>query len=80
MPLLNPIKLPYDHNHDCPQRISCKVLESLTLYKWIRDAFMMADKNNDEKLDFEEVTKLLKQLNADMDKKHIQNLFDVSIS
>ena len=44
--------------------------------KWIRDAFMMADKNNDEKLDFEEVTKLLKQLNADMDKKHIQNLFD----
>ena len=41
---------------------------------------MMADKNNDEKLDFEEVTKLLKQLNADMDKKHIKTLFDVSMS
>ncbi|XP_076116421.1 1-phosphatidylinositol 4,5-bisphosphate phosphodiesterase delta-1-like isoform X3 [Mytilus galloprovincialis] len=44
--------------------------------KWIRDAFMMADKNNDERLDFEEVLKLLKQLNADMDKKYVHELFD----
>ncbi|VDI58332.1 Hypothetical predicted protein [Mytilus galloprovincialis] len=36
----------------------------------------MADKNNDERLDFEEVLKLLKQLNADMDKKYVHELFD----
>lgn len=39
---------------------------------------MMADKNNDERLDFDEICKLLKQLNADMDKKYIKQLFDVS--
>ena len=50
---------------------------TLTLVRWIRDAFMMADKNNDQRLDFDEITKLLKQLNADMDKKYIKTLFDV---
>lgn len=39
----------------------------------------MADKNNDGGLDFEEILKLLKQLNADMDKKYVQTLFDVNI-
>ena len=39
----------------------------------------MADKNNDGSLDFEEVMKLLKQLNADMDKKYVKDLFDVRI-
>lgn len=44
--------------------------------RWIKDAFNMADKNNDGSLDFEEVMKLLKQLNADMDKKYVKALFD----
>ncbi|XP_061182848.1 1-phosphatidylinositol 4,5-bisphosphate phosphodiesterase eta-1-like isoform X2 [Saccostrea echinata] len=44
--------------------------------RWIKEAFRMADKNNDGSLDFEEILKLLKQLNADMDKKYVQTLFD----
>lgn len=40
----------------------------------------MADKNNDGSLDFEEILKLLKQLNADMDKKYVQELFNVCCS
>ncbi|XP_060086322.1 1-phosphatidylinositol 4,5-bisphosphate phosphodiesterase eta-2-like [Ylistrum balloti] len=44
--------------------------------RWIKDAFNMADKNNDGSLDFDEVMKLLKQLNADMDKKYVKALFD----
>ncbi|XP_055996618.1 1-phosphatidylinositol 4,5-bisphosphate phosphodiesterase eta-2-like isoform X3 [Ostrea edulis] len=44
--------------------------------RWIKEAFQMADKNNDGGLDFEEILKLLKQLNADMDKKYVQTLFD----
>lgn len=39
----------------------------------------MADKNNDRSLDFEEILKLLKQLNADMDKKYVLELFNVRI-
>lgn len=39
----------------------------------------MADKNNDGALDFEEVCKLLKQLNADLDKKYVQDLFSVCV-
>lgn len=44
--------------------------------RWIREAFQMADKNNDRSLDFEEILKLLKQLNADMDKKYVLELFN----
>ncbi|XP_078332156.1 1-phosphatidylinositol 4,5-bisphosphate phosphodiesterase delta-1-like [Crassostrea virginica] len=44
--------------------------------RWIKEAFQMADKNNDGSLDFEEILKLLKQLNADMDKKYVQELFN----
>lgn len=39
----------------------------------------MADKNNDRSLDFEEILKLLKQLNADMDKKYVLDLFNVRV-
>lgn len=49
------------------------------MFTWIREAFQMADKNNDRSLDFEEILKLLKQLNADMDKKYVLDLFNVSV-
>ncbi|KAJ8313208.1 hypothetical protein KUTeg_009241 [Tegillarca granosa] len=44
--------------------------------RWVREAFNMADKNNDGSLDFEEIMKLLKQLNADLDRKYVQQMFD----
>lgn len=49
------------------------------MFTWIREAFQMADKNNDRSLDFEEILKLLKQLNADMDKKYVLDLFNVRV-
>lgn len=39
----------------------------------------MVDKNNDRSLDFEEIFKLLKQLNVDMDKKYVLEFFNVRI-
>ncbi|KAL5006357.1 hypothetical protein ScPMuIL_015163 [Solemya velum] len=39
-------------------------------------AFNMADKNGNGSLDFEEVMRLLKRLNADMDRKYVKQLFD----
>ena len=38
----------------------------------------MADKNGDGSLDFDEVLKLLKTLNADVKKKYAREMFDVS--
>lgn len=40
----------------------------------------MADKNGDGNLDFEEVLKLLKVLNANVKKKYAKEMFDVSIN
>lgn len=44
----------------------------------IRDAFNMADKNGDGSLDFDEVMKLLKTLNADIKKKYAKEMFDAA--
>ncbi|KAK3697824.1 hypothetical protein RRG08_009035 [Elysia crispata] len=44
----------------------------------IRDAFNMADKNGDGSLDFDEVLKLLKTLNADVKKKYAREMFDAA--
>ena len=38
----------------------------------------MADKNKDLRLDFDEVMKLLKTLNADMNKAYVREMFNVS--
>ncbi|RUS76976.1 hypothetical protein EGW08_015263, partial [Elysia chlorotica] len=51
---------------------------SLTLRTNIRDAFNMADKNGDGGLDFDEVLKLLKTLNADVKKKYAREMFDAA--
>lgn len=45
---------------------------------WIRQAFEVADKNKDHRLDFEEVMKLLKTLNADMDKTYVKEMFNAA--
>ncbi|GAB1601626.1 1-phosphatidylinositol 4,5-bisphosphate phosphodiesterase delta-1-like isoform X3 [Argonauta hians] len=44
--------------------------------RWIRDAFLSADKNEDGEVDFDELVKLLKALNARMKKKYIQQIFN----
>lgn len=44
--------------------------------RWIKDAFMTADKNEDGEIDFEECVKLLKKLNACMKKKYVLQLFN----
>ena len=51
---------------------------SLTGIRWIRQAFEVADKNKDLRLDFDEVMKLLKTLNADMNKAYVREMFNVS--
>jgi len=50
----------------------------MSYYSWIREAFDRADKNSDGELDFEEVMKLLKGLNSDMDRRYVKELFNVS--
>ena len=49
------------------------------MFTSVREAFNMADKNGDGHLDFDEVCKLLKALNADIKKKYAREMFDVSI-
>ncbi|XP_029644259.1 1-phosphatidylinositol 4,5-bisphosphate phosphodiesterase delta-1 isoform X2 [Octopus sinensis] len=44
--------------------------------RWIRDAFLSADKNSDGEVDFDELVKLLKSLNARMKKKYILQIFN----
>lgn len=44
--------------------------------RWIKDAFMTADKNEDGEIDFDECVKLLKKLNAGMKKKYIKQIFN----
>ncbi|XP_046367944.1 1-phosphatidylinositol 4,5-bisphosphate phosphodiesterase eta-2-like isoform X2 [Haliotis rufescens] len=44
--------------------------------RWVREAFNMADRNGDGALDFDEVMKLLKQLNADLKKDYVKQMFD----
>uniref|UniRef100_A0A0L8I8M9 Phosphoinositide phospholipase C n=1 Tax=Octopus bimaculoides TaxID=37653 RepID=A0A0L8I8M9_OCTBM len=44
--------------------------------RWIRDAFLSADKNSDGEVDFDELVKLLKTLNARMKKKYILQIFN----
>ena len=39
----------------------------------------MADKNGDNALDMDEIMKLLKTLNADIKRKYVQELFEVSL-
>jgi len=39
----------------------------------------MADTNMDERLDFEEIVKLLETLNADMDRGYVHELFKVCL-
>ncbi|BFZ04244.1 hypothetical protein BsWGS_07283 [Bradybaena similaris] len=46
--------------------------------RYIREAFNMADKNGDGNLDFEEVLKLLKVLNANVKKKYAKEMFDAA--
>ncbi|XP_070570895.1 1-phosphatidylinositol 4,5-bisphosphate phosphodiesterase delta-4-like isoform X2 [Ptychodera flava] len=43
--------------------------------KWIREFFQKADRNNDGCIDFEEVCKLLKQMNLKIDKRHVRKCF-----
>ncbi|XP_060600026.1 1-phosphatidylinositol 4,5-bisphosphate phosphodiesterase eta-2-like isoform X4 [Ruditapes philippinarum] len=45
---------------------------------WICEAFDRADKNADERLDFEEVMTLLKSLNADMDRGYVREMFNAA--
>ncbi|XP_052232765.1 1-phosphatidylinositol 4,5-bisphosphate phosphodiesterase delta-1-like isoform X2 [Dreissena polymorpha] len=45
---------------------------------WICEAFDRADKNSDNSLDFEEVMKLLKSLNADMDSSYVKEMFNAA--
>ena len=52
--------------------------KSLIYISWIRQAFEQADRNKDMRLDFEEVMKLLKTLNADMDRMYVKEMFNVS--
>jgi len=51
---------------------------SAVYFSWILEAFDRADKNADNGLDFEEVMKLLKSLNADMDRTYVKEMFNVS--
>jgi len=51
---------------------------STVYFSWILEAFDRADKNADNGLDFEEVMKLLKSLNADMDRTYVKEMFNVS--
>ncbi|XP_052801173.1 1-phosphatidylinositol 4,5-bisphosphate phosphodiesterase delta-4-like isoform X2 [Mya arenaria] len=45
---------------------------------WILEAFDRADKNADNGLDLEEVMKLLKSLNADMDRTYVREMFNAA--
>ncbi|XP_053383997.1 1-phosphatidylinositol 4,5-bisphosphate phosphodiesterase eta-2-like isoform X2 [Mercenaria mercenaria] len=45
---------------------------------WICEAFDRADKNSDNRLDFEEVMTLLKGLNADMDRGYVREMFNAA--
>lgn len=45
---------------------------------WIRQAFEQADRNKDLRLDFDEVMKLLKTLNADMDRSYVKEMFNTA--
>ncbi|KAL4224544.1 phosphatidylinositol phospholipase C [Mactra antiquata] len=45
---------------------------------WIREAFDRADKNSDNRLDFDEVMRLLKGLNSDMDRNYVREMFNAA--
>ena len=47
-------------------------------YRWLKDQFKEADKDNNGSLNFDECCTLLKQLNIKMDKSHAKKLFNVS--
>lgn len=56
------------------------VQHSLTQTRQVRDVFNLADKNGDNALDMDEIMKLLKTLNADIKRKYVQEMFEVSSS
>ncbi|XP_062862701.1 1-phosphatidylinositol 4,5-bisphosphate phosphodiesterase delta-4 [Trichomycterus rosablanca] len=57
--------------------------ESEKLDQWISDLFMTADRNNDGRISFKEVQRLLKIMNIEMNEQHASDLFtkaDVSMT
>uniref|UniRef100_A0ABM0M3I5 Phosphoinositide phospholipase C n=1 Tax=Saccoglossus kowalevskii TaxID=10224 RepID=A0ABM0M3I5_SACKO len=51
------------------------LLSLIILCTWIRDFFQKADRNGDGSLDFEEICKLLKDMNLKVDKRHVRRIF-----
>ena len=70
-----------DHPDNFTRPVQYKTVQSLsfTVDTRVRDAFNMADKNGDNALDMDEIMKLLKTLNADIKRKYVQELFEVSL-
>ncbi|XP_061548740.1 1-phosphatidylinositol 4,5-bisphosphate phosphodiesterase delta-4 [Phycodurus eques] len=52
--------------------------EKQRLDQWVQDWFHKADKNNDGKMNFKEVRKLLKMMNVDMNEEHALHLFTMA--
>ncbi|KAM3607652.1 uncharacterized protein V6R79_011356 [Siganus canaliculatus] len=52
--------------------------EKERLDQWVCDWFQKADKNNDGKMNFKEVRKLLKMMNVEMNEEHALHLFTMA--
>ncbi|XP_072541725.1 1-phosphatidylinositol 4,5-bisphosphate phosphodiesterase delta-4 [Salminus brasiliensis] len=52
--------------------------ESQKLDQWVSDLFLKADKNNDGRISYKEVRRLLKLLNMDMNEDHASSLFKMA--
>lgn len=55
------------------------MLFPLTLQTWIRGYLRRADQNQDGKMSYEEVKRLLQMINIDLSEQYARSLFKVSI-
>lgn len=52
---------------------------SLTLYTWIRGYLRRADQNQDGKMSYDEVKRLLQMINIDLSEHYARSLFKVRV-
>ena len=48
-------------------------------FRWLRNKFEAADKDNNKALNLDECLVLLRELNLKLETKHVKKLFDVSM-
>lgn len=62
------------------QSVNADWFYSLTLYNWIRGYLRRADQNQDGKMSYDEVKRLLQMINIDLSEQYARNLFKVRVT